>query len=310
MQMKTFPFSKVVEGFLLSLRARHLSQNTIDDYTRTLAKFARFLADDRPVNEITPHDIESFFVSLTTLSGKSLLNCYIGLSALYTWLVKEEIVPVNVVRKLTPPKAERKEVIPFTESEVKAIMGALNRSKIYRRDGQNVDHALGSFERNRAIALLLLDTGLRASELCDLKIEDVDNRTNRIFIHHGKGMKERLLPFSARTGQVLWRYIAGRKDAQPGDPLFVSKLNRSITRTKLAETFHNIGLRACVSNVHPHRFRHTFAIQYLRNGGNAYTLQAMLGHSSLEMVRVYLKLAQIDIDQMHRHASPVDGWRL
>jgi len=307
---KTYPLSKIIEGYMLSLGARNLSQNTIDDYSRTLVKFAAFLGDDPPIHEIDHHQIETFLASHTKLSNKTRLNYYIGLSSMWTWLVREEIVPDNVVRKLTPPKAERKEVVPLTESEVKAFMAALNRSKIYKRDGQNVDHSLGSFERNRAIALLMLDTGIRASELCDLKIEDVDNRNNRIFVHQGKGMKERLLPFSPRTGQMIWRYLAARKDTQPQDPLFVSKLNRSMTRTKLAEMFQGIGKRAGVANVHPHRFRHTFAIQYLRNGGNAFTLQMMLGHSSLQTVKIYLRLAQVDIDTMHRKASPVDNWRL
>jgi integrase/recombinase XerD len=308
--MKTFPLSKVIEGYLLSLGARHLSPNTIGDYTRTLNKFALFLADDMPVTDITPRHIESFLASQQKLSNKSLLNYYVGLSSLWTWLVNEEIVPAHVVRKLRPPKAERKEVVPLTEPEVKAIMAALNRSKIYIRQGMSVDHSLGSYDRNRAIVLLMLDTGLRASELCDLKVEDVDNRNNRIFVRQGKGMKERMLPFSPRTGQMIWRYLAARRDTKPDEPLFVSKLNRPMSRTKLSEMFRNIGKRAGVPNVHPHRFRHTFAIQYLRNGGNAYTLQAMLGHSTLETVKIYLKLAQIDIDIMHRKASPVDNWRL
>ena len=186
--------------------------------------------------------------------------------------MKDGFSAENIVRKIKAPKPEQKEVVPLTEQEIKAIMSALNRSKVYVRQGTSVDHALGSFERNRAIILLMLDTGLRASELCDLKIEDVDNRNNRIFVRKGKGAKERALPFSPRTGQMLWRYLAGRQETQPGDPLFTSKLNRSMTRTKLAEMFAGIGRRAGVPNFHPHRLRHTFAIQYLRNGGNAYTL--------------------------------------
>lgn len=79
---------------------------------------------------------------------------------------------------------------------------------------------------------------------------------------------------------------------------------------KLSEMFRNLGKRAGVKNVHPHRFRHTFAIQYLRNAGDPYTLQAMLGHSTMEMVRHYLKLAQVDLELAHRRASPVDNWRL
>lgn len=309
-KVKPYTLSKIIEGYKLSLGARNLSQNTIDDYSRTLAKFEAFLKDDPLVGQIDHHHVEAFLASHTNLSNKSRLNYYIGLSGLWTWLVTEQIVAENIVRKIKPPKAERKEVVPFTETEIKAIFAALNRSKVYHRAGSNVDHALGSFERNRAILLLLLDTGIRASELCDLTIEDLDNRNNRIYVRQGKGMKERLLPFSPRTGQMVWRYLAGRKDARPQDPLFASRLNRPLSRTKLAEMCAGIGARAGVPNVHPHRFRHTFAIQYLRNGGNAYTLQAMLGHSTLETVKIYLKLAQIDLDTAHRRASPVDNWRL
>jgi integrase/recombinase XerD len=78
----------------------------------------------------------------------------------------------------------------------------------------------------------------------------------------------------------------------------------------LQKILRKIGNRGGVSNVHPHRFRHTFAIQYLRNSGDPYTLQALLGHSSLDMVKNYLRIAQIDIDTAHRRASPVDNWRL
>ena len=307
---KSFLFSKVIDGYVMSLGARHLSQHTIDDYSRTLHRFRDFLEEDLPIDQITTRHVESFLAAQTHLANKSLLNHYIGLSALWTWLVEEELVEANIVRKLKPPKAEKKDVTPLNENEVKAIMSVLNRSRIYVRDGRNVDHSLGSFERNRAIILLMLDTGVRASELCDLKIEDVDNRNNRIFVRQGKGMKERMLPFSPRTGQMIWRYLATRENTQPDDPLFVGRLNRPITRTKLAEMFRGIGSRAGVKNVHPHRFRHTFAIQYLRNGGNAYTLQHMLGHSTFETVKIYLKLAQVDVDSMHRRASPVDNWRL
>jgi integrase/recombinase XerD len=307
---KTFPLSKIIDGYMLSLGSRHLSPNTIKDYSRTLTKFAEFLVTDPPINEITSQHIERFLASFTNLSNKSLLNFYIGLSALWTWLVHEEFVSENVVRRLKPPRAEQKEISPLTEDEIKLIMAALNRSKVYVRKGQPVDHSLGSVDRNRAIILLMLDTGIRASELCDLKMEDLDNQNHRVWVRKGKGAKERALPISPRTGQMIWRYLAGRKDAQHDDPLFMSKLNRPMTRTKLAEMFGNIGKRANVKGFHPHRLRHTFAVMYLRNGGNAFSLQHILGHSSLEMVRHYLQIAQIDIDNAHRRASPVDNLRL
>lgn len=307
---KPFPLSRIIDGYLLSLHARHLSENTIADYTRTLNKFSAFLVTDPPITEITVQHIERFLSSFSDLSNKSLKNYYIALSALWTWLVREELAKENIVRRITPPKAEQKDVIPLTEQEIRLLLAALNRSKVYQRGGQPVDHALGTMERNRAIILLMLDTGIRASELCDLRIEDLDTRNHRIFIKKGKGMKERTLPFSPRTGQMIWRYTASRRDTRPEDPLFASKLNRPMTRNKLAETFAAIGKRAGVPNFHPHRLRHTFAIQLLRNGGNVFSLQQMLGHSTLEMVRHYVRLAQVDIDQMHRRASPVENMRL
>lgn len=83
-----------------------------------------------------------------------------------------------------------------------------------------------------------------------------------------------------------------------------------MSRDVLYRLLRRIGERGQVANVHPHRFRHTFAITYLRNGGDIFTLQTLLGHSTLDMVRHYARIAECDTERVHEIASPVDNWRL
>ena len=166
--------------------------------------------------------------------------------------------------------------------------------------------------RNRAIILLLLDTGVRASELCGLAIHHADLNNKRILVM-GKGSKERALPISPRTTKTLWRYLTTeQKDEQVNAPLFLGSHGDPLNRDALLKLLIRLGVKAGVQRCHPHRFRHTFAVNFLRNGGNAFELQMALGHTTLQMVQTYLALAQAqaDLDAAHRRASPVEKWRL
>lgn len=310
---KQFKFSQVIQGYLYNLQARHLSPHTVLDYENTIRKFSDFLKDDIPFCEITQRHVEGFLISQSGLTNKTLLNYYVGLSAVWTWAVREHYTDEHVVHAVTRPKPEQHQIVPYTKEEIKAMLNSLRRTRVYQRPGQRpTDHSIpfGSPERNRAIILLLIDTAIRADELCQAKIYDLDKRNQRLHVV-GKGAKERYVPFSAITGQAIWRYIATRgTELNPAEPLFVTKDRRSLTRDQLLDRLQTIGERAGVPGVTVHRFRHTAAIQYLRNGGDPYTLQRLLGHSTLDTVKLYLSIAQVDIDDVHKRASPVDNWRL
>lgn len=306
----SIPFTQAVEGFLISCRARGLSPNTIEDYTRTFGKFTRHRPEDPKLDSLGSFDITAFLASITGVTNKSKRNYYIGLSSLWTWALAEGLAARHVVRDVPPPKAEQRLVEAYSIQEIKAIMGAVSRSRIYKSPtGQARDHSLKQADRNRAILLLLMDTGMRASELIHLQLQDLDMKTNKIKVL-GKGNKERSVPISSRTAQALWRYIAQRDQRRSTDPVFITSSGYGLTRRDLYHRLNAIGRRAGVADVHPHRFRHTFAIMYLRNGGDVYTLQAILGHTTLEMVRHYARIAQTDIETVHRRASPVDNMRL
>ncbi|MDK1082365.1 MAG: tyrosine-type recombinase/integrase [Anaerolineae bacterium] len=170
--------------------------------------------------------------------------------------------------------------------------------------------------RDQAIILVLLDTGLRASELCALKIGDIDIKRGKVDIRHSlvggaKGGKGRVVFLGKTARRALWRYQVEREDADDFNaPLFTVKRGRNFSPDTLRHLVKSIARRAGVKYAYPHKFRHTFSITYLRSCGDVFTLQALLGHSSLDMVRYYAQVAQIDVEQAHRKASPADNWRL
>jgi len=307
--MNKITFSQAIDGYLLFANARRLSHHTIRDYVTTFRKFHNFLDDDQPIEEITSKQVESFLAA-QTISKKTLLNYHTGLSALWTWSVHDGITQEHILQKVKRPKPEKKDIKPYSQVEVQAMLSALTHSKLYTRPGKReCKNKLNQVERTKAILYLLLDTGIRASELSNLKIHHVNVR-NRTITVMGKGSKERMIPFSARTGQVLWRYLAQRENDTAGDYLFVTIQGRQLSRTRLLRILMALGGRADVPGMNVHRFRHTFAVNYLRNGGDPYSLQIMLGHSTMEMVKTYLNIAQADLQKNHLKASPIENWHL
>lgn len=273
--------SKAIEGFTLACRARRLSDHTITDYSRTMRRFLVHVGDTQ-VAQITTTQV-SAFLAAQPYSEKTVLNYHIGLAALWTWLIREDYVEKHIIRQVEKPRPQQIVVQPFTEIEIRALLTGVRRN----------------VERDRTVILLLLDTGMRASELCGLELRDIDIASRHLKVL-GKGNKERILPFSPRTASAIFKYVSN---------MGVSGKPFPFTRTSLAHLIREIGKRSGLE-AHPHRFRHTFAVTFLRNGGDPFTLQEILGHTTMEMVKKYLALAQVDLDAAHKRASPVENWRL
>lgn len=313
--MKTkLTLSQTIEGYLMAAQARRLSPNTLAGYTNTYTKFSAHLANDPPLTNIDQRAIEDFLAAQKSVTKATLLKYHTSLCALWTWAVAERIVLENIPHQVPRPKIEIRAIEPIPETDVRALLTAVAKSKAYARPGKRLcAHTLHHAERNRAIILTLLDTGIRASELCSLEIRHADLRNNDKFItiHDGKGSKDRRVPISQPTALAIWRYLKTRPDSRINTPLFATENNHALERHNLGNMLESVAQRAGVQGtINPHRFRHTFAINYLRNGGDIYTLRSILGHESLEMCLRYLAIAQGDIDQAHRRASPVDNWRL
>ena len=199
-------------------------------------------------------------------------------------------MPANIVRTIDPPDPKPPVVETLTREEIDALLGACERSKTWK-NRQVVANDRPTADSDRAIILLLLDTGLRASELCGIKFGDINLTTNSIKVL-GKGQKERLVYFGKRTSKALWKLLTPRlKDSKSDALVFTVGPEddlRPMTRDVLRRLLVRIGERAGVANVYPHRFRHTFAITYLRNDGDLFTLAGTarsLGHGDGETLR-------------------------
>ncbi len=320
--------SKAIIGFLQYKAAEGLSPATISSYDHDLKLWLEFTTD-LPVNWIKTQNLNEYFVWLRTtyvsrringrqqpLSPKTIHNFYISLSAFFTWACREFDLE-NPIKAVPKPKFEEKPFEPFTKEQVEALLKACpmakeaettrRRSYVMRR---------WTAHRDQAIIMILVDTGLRASELCALKIGDVDLKTGKVQVKHGraggaKGGKGRTVFLGKAARRTLWRYLADREDGNdPEAPLFLVKYDRPMNKGALRLLITHLGQKAGIAKCHPHRFRHTFAITYLRSGGDLFTLQALLGHSTLDMVQHYARVAEIDVAQAHRRASPADNWRL
>jgi integrase/recombinase XerD len=305
--------SLAIEGFLL-FRAGAGSINTMRDYQHTLRKWVQHIGDV-DTSELAADHVRRFLYHLRIeeeLSPKTVKNAWIGLSAFFTWLEGEMGIE-HVIRryKIKMPAAASREIIPLSKQDLRALLLACERTAEWQGKRAGPTTLRATRVRDRAIVLVLLDTGCRAAELCALLLGDVDMKTGAVQVRRGKGDKGRTVYLGNLAREALWRYVSKRKDARPGDPLFETTKHSSMDRNALRKMLLGAGQRAeIVEPVTPHRLRHTFAITYLRNGGDVYTLQRLLGHSSMDMVRRYLALAQTDIAEAHRRASPVDNWRL
>lgn len=309
--------SQAIDGFLIFKQAAGLRPRTLALYRHHLTQFVAWRGD-RPLDDVNAAGINEFLIHLRTvyrptrfggddrpLSSQSVYNAWTTLKSFTRWMRETFDFPDVMAGQVPRPKVTNAHPEPFTEVEVKALLSAVKPVK-----GPRATSGLYYLTdlRDRAIILTLFDTGIRAGELCRLTIGDAHLPTGQVAVQDGKGGDSRHVWLGKHTRPAVWRYLQERPDIDPARPLFASSTGDPLTPSALAKRLKQIGRRAGVAHVHPHRFRYTFALEYLRNGGDIFTLQTILGHRSLEMVRYYLRLAQADMEQAHRRASPVDHW--
>ena len=218
-----------------------------------------------------------------------------ALRAFYAWLHREGYTKTHLLADLKPPKVPKKLIKILIREEIGRILACVNTNT-------------QMMVRDRAIIMLMYDTGIRSSELADAMLENLDLEGGSLKVM-GKGGKERLLPLGHSVRKILQRYVFHFRQ-EPIHPmvdnLFLAREGQPLSSNAIKLMFERLSHRSGVERLHAHLLRHTFATNYLINGGDVFSLQQILGHTTLEMVRHYVTLASAHVTIQHRRFSPMD----
>ena len=252
--------------------------------------------EGRPSNvgAITSRTLESYLVDLTDEVGPTTVAMqYRSLRALWSWLEREDEITVNPFKKMSEPSTPHVPVPVIESKDLKALLDAC--------DGKGFEE-----RRDTAILRLFIDTGIRLGEMTGLTVDAVDlDRLNVVHVT-GKGDRGRAVPVGPKTAEALGRYLRVRRKHPAADsPALWLGRNGRLSHSGITQLLKRRSAEAGVEGIHPHRFRHTFAHQWLAEGGQEGDLINIAGWQSDAMLRRYGASAAAErAQEAHRTFSP------
>jgi len=293
-----------IHVFLSYLRVeRGLSQNTIIAYGRDLKRFAAFLRKKEKLRleDVTREDIVDFLSSLykAKMDSRSVARYLVSLRGLYKFGMMEGTVTADPTENLESPKIRNNLPTYLRVDEIEKLLEA-----------PNLTTPLGL--RDRAMLEVLYSTGLRVSELLNLRISDIDMRVGCVRCI-GKGDKERLVPIGRKAIEAVEQYLAqGRpKFARPSalpphnNVLFLTSIGRRLSRVGIWKILHDYGVRLGLrGRLTPHKLRHSFATHLLEGGADLRSVQLMLGHADISTTQIYTHVVEERLKQIYKAHHP------
>ena len=305
--------SDALTAYRICAKAEGKSPRTIGWVTSSVGYFARFLASDPDILSITGDDLRRFIITLqntnkfqdhpfnkpqeTNISALSIQTYCRGIRAFFGHLLREELIQANPMANVRMPRAPAKVVPTFSEQEIQRLLASPNR----RTDTGFRDYAL---------MLTYLDTSARLSELANMAVGDVDLENGYIRVL-GKNKRERYLPIGQKVAKALLKYDLNHRPQPMGnDRFWLTRDGLPLMPNRIEKIIGTHGKKAGLSSCYPHKLRHTSSVMYLRNGGDPFTLQKKLGHSSLQMTRHYCNLVDSDVRKAHLKFGVADRLKI
>lgn len=297
MKTNRVPIELAQQSFLISKESEGVSPKTLDTYRRMTDKFIGYVLEQgiTGLEAITPSIVRAYFLSLSKQGFTTHTihdHCRPVKTMLRFWHF-DGMLDTDVMARIKMPQTDKNVQPAFTEDEVKSLLQNGCKS-----------------ERDKALLLFLLDTGVRASELCDLTIADVDLSSGAVTVEHGKGDKRRMTFMGTKSKRALLKYFMVRGEYANDSPLFPAQSGEHLTPSGLFQLLERIGDRAGVKDVAPHKCRRTMAIFCLRAGMDVFRLAQLLGHSQVQILRQYLNILPSDLKEAHRQSGALDHMRI
>lgn len=282
------------------LKLRKRSEYTLAYYAATARALRTYLKGEGhslQAEQVTVNHLRGFMEDLTGrgLSEGGMDAHFRALKGFFSWAVKDEWLSSNPTLRLERVKQPQRLMLTLSADEYRRMLEVARRSE-YR-------------DRDTAIVVLLFDTGLRLAEVAGLQVSDVRFGEGYLRVI-GKGDKERVVPLGQMSAGALDRYM--RKSRKPRfgfvEHVFLSRIGQPLTRSGVSQVLAELAKQAQVPRAHaaPHAFRRAFAVNYLRNGGDVFSLQHVMGHTTLDMTRRYVNLLPEDLSKAHAQVSPAD----
>lgn len=248
------------------------SPKTIDAYLRIVKKL--FDALQKNYTDMSVADLRYFlaYEKSRGVSNRTLENTRVQISTFFTWLLNEELIVKNPCRQIAPIKYPKEIKMPFSTVEIDAMRSACKTKK------------------ERAILEFLLASGVRVSELCSIQIADINFDTLAVIVKEGKGAKQRTVYITDLASKYLIDYLTSRN--VNGNYLFYNKRKQPLNTGGVRHILKTVGTRAGVTNVHPHRFRRTFATGLSNRGMEIQEIGKLLGHTNINTTLTYVYSSQ------------------
>jgi len=281
-----------IKAFLIDRQAGGLAKRSISFYALNLKLFTSYCDSKgiKIIDNISPDLLRRYIMMLQETHNMGGVHAaFRTLRVFFNWLAFEDVMPPewkNPIKKVKSPRNVLPPLEPVALDDINSLLAVSN-------------------ERDTSIFLFLLDSGVRAGELININLEDIDFSIGAVVIKRGKGGKQRVIFIGKRVKRALRAYLRQRKDTSPA--LFTTCDGYRLTYSGLHEVLMRRMKDADLKEVTLHGFRRAFALGMLRGGADIFALQRLMGHSDLSVLRRYLAQDDTDSRLAHEKASPVEG---